>query len=204
MAAVAASGKAAERAALAEVAVVIGAAVDRLDTATAEDQTLFARIVEAWAGEPADVRRQGVALDVALIHVASMSNLSAALGWALVDLTEHPIERAQVLAGDAESAAHCALESTRLAQRSIMARTVMKPVSFDAGDAVYDVPPGATIATLLPLTNTSAAPGHDSWDPGAGTGTASPMWPSSPARSWSRSSATASTLARHGRSRLRQ
>ena len=27
-------------------------------------------------------------------------------------------------------------------------------------------PPGATIATLLPLTNTSAAPGLDTWDPG--------------------------------------
>lgn len=165
MAAVAASGKAPERAALSEVAVVIGQAADRLNSTTAEDQSLFARIVEAWAGELDDVRRKGIAFDVALIHVASMSNLSAALGWALVDLTEHPTERAQVLAGDAELAAHCALESTRLAQRSIMARTVLKPVSLDVGDAVYEVPPGATIATLLPLTNTSAAPGHDSWDP---------------------------------------
>ena len=27
-----------------------------------------------------------------LIHVASMSNLFAALGWALVDLLEHPAD----------------------------------------------------------------------------------------------------------------
>ena len=32
------------------------------------------------------MRLRGIAFDVALIHIASMSNLMAALGWALVDL----------------------------------------------------------------------------------------------------------------------
>jgi hypothetical protein len=54
-------------------------------------------------------------LDVALIHVASMSNLMAALGWTLVDLLEHPAELDAVIGGDGELAQHCALESTRLA-----------------------------------------------------------------------------------------
>ncbi len=172
MAAVAASGKAAEHAALAEITAVVGEAVDRLgqhpDPAEpgSGDSTLFARIVTAWDGEPDPVRRSGVAWDVALIHVASMSNLASALGWALVDLIEHPETAARVVAAEEGLADQCALESTRLAQRSIMGRTVMAPVEFDDGTTTYSVGPGATIATLLPLTNTTSAPGLENWQPG--------------------------------------
>lgn len=164
MAAVEASGKAAERTALVEITEVVGVALDRLDDGAREGHDLFARIAQEWADEPADLRRQGVARDVALIHVASMSNLAAALGWAVIDLVGHPAERAAVVAGDAELAGRCALESTRLAQRSIMARTVLTPLTFDSGDEVHEVGPGVTIATLLPLTN-SSAPGYDRWEP---------------------------------------
>ena len=163
MAAVAASGKSAERAALEIVVEVIGATLPTTQSATAS--TLFDRIVAEWAGEPVAVRSRGVALDVALIHIASMSNLMAALGWALVDLLEHPSRRDRVAAGDSDLARRCALESTRLAQRSIMSRSVIKPLSFDTGDASYDVAPGWIIATLLPLLNTSSAPGLETWDP---------------------------------------
>ena len=48
----------------------------------------------------AQLRPEAVAGDVALIHVASMSNLFAALGWALVDLLAHPLEASRVAAGD--------------------------------------------------------------------------------------------------------
>ena len=166
MAAVAASDKRAERAALGEIADVVGDVARQVDSGGATDDGLFGRIVAAWAGEPPGVRYRGVALDVALIHVASMSNLMAALGWALVDLVEHPDLARLVAAGDADLAQRCALESTRLAQRSIMARAVLKQVAFDTGAFVVDVPAGWTIATLLPLLNTSAAPGLQSWDPG--------------------------------------
>jgi cytochrome P450 len=101
---------------------------------------------------------------VGLIHIASMSNLMAALGWALVDLLAHPVELARVASGDTEFAQRCALESTRMAQRSIMSRAVLATVDLDTGDVTYRVPPGWTIATLLPLLNTSAAPGLDSWN----------------------------------------
>ncbi len=157
MAAVASSGKAAETAALEEVVESVGSAVP--------DGGLFGRIAEAWGDEPADVRRRGIGLDVALIHIASMSNLHAALGWALVDLVGHQAELAAVVAGDAALAERCALESTRLAQRSIMARTVLQPVVFDTGEAAYTVPAGWTIATLLPLLNMTAAPGLAMWEP---------------------------------------
>jgi len=104
-------------------------------------------------------------LDVALIHIASMSNLMAALGWAFVDLLEHPAHLDRVADGDIDLARQCALESTRMAQRSIMSRAVLAPVDFDTGDVSYRVPAGWTIATLLPLLNTSAAPGLERWDP---------------------------------------
>ena len=59
----------------------------------------------------------------------------------------------------ADFAQRCALESTRLAQRSIMTRTVLSPVDFDTGEVTYQVPPGWNIATLLPLLNTSVTLG---------------------------------------------
>jgi cytochrome P450 len=165
MAAVAASNKQAERDALDDVAQVIEGALRQYDSTPQPESGLFGRIVDAWASEPADVRSRGIAMDVALIHIASMSNLMAALGWAIVDLLLHPDELRRVAAGDQELAQRCALESTRLAQRSIMARAVLEPVSFDTGAGVVDVPAGWTIATLLPLLNTSAGPGLHAWDP---------------------------------------
>ena len=183
MAAVAATDKAAERQALDDVVAVIETTLRTTASDQMDDADLFGRIVRAWSQEPNDVRLRGIALDVALIHIASMSNLMAALGWALVDLLEHPNEQQRVADGDSEFAQRCSLESTRLAQRSIMSRAVLAPVDLDTGDVTYRVPAGWTIATLLPLLNTSAAPGLQTWDPDrwqrhrlADTGTlASPM-----------------------------
>ena len=164
MVAVAASDQAAERDALEIVVEELGAALAALHGAEA-DHPLFTRVARSWADEPEAARARGVALDVGLIHVASMSNLFAALGWALVDVTTRPEEQSRLRAGDRARAEVCALESTRLAQRSIMARYVLAPVRFDTGAVTHDVGPGATIATLLPLTNTSAAPGLEGFDP---------------------------------------
>ena len=134
MAAVAASDKAAERAALAVITEQIGAALDELPGHEA-DHPLFTRMAQAWDGEPASQRRQGVAHDVALVHIASMSNLFAALGWALVDLINHPAEQARIRTGDRARAEQCALESTRLAQRSIMSRYTLGPFDLAVGGA---------------------------------------------------------------------
>ena len=142
------------------VVEVIGGVID-----TPADNPLFVRIANEWAASPGAERRRGVALDVALIHIASMSNLAAALGWVLVDLIGHPAERIRVAAGDVALAEQCALESTRLAQRSIMPRYVLAEVEFAVDDVTYSVAPGTTIATLLPLTNNSAGPGLEHWDP---------------------------------------
>ena len=165
MAAVEASDKRAERAALDDVVELVAIAVQRLDSGQTTGEALFGRIVETWSSEPPEVRTRGIALDVALIHIASMSNLMAALGWAFVDLLEHPTHLRRIAHGDEDLARRCALESTRMAQRSIMSRAVLAPVDFDTGEVRYRVPAGWTIATLLPLLNTSAAPGLERWDP---------------------------------------
>lgn len=161
MAAIAATDKRVERAALEDIVDALG---ETSVHGVAAD-SLYGRIVAAWHDADPTERGRGIALDVALIHIASMSNLMAALGWALVDLLTHPAERAAVIAGDHALAQQCALESTRMAQRSIMSRSVLSQVTFDSGDAVVDVPPGWTIATLLPLLNTSATPGLERWEP---------------------------------------
>jgi cytochrome P450 len=165
MVAVARSDKAAERAALAVITEQIGIALDELPGNEA-DHPLFTRIAGAWDGEPSTTGRQGVAHDVALVHIASMSNLFAALGWAVVDLMNHPAEQTRLREGDRARAEQCALESTRLAQRSIMSRYTLAPfdLTVDARTS-HRVPAGITVATLLPLTNTTAAPGFDTWDP---------------------------------------
>jgi cytochrome P450 len=164
MAEVAATGKREEEAALDRVVDELGAALDELGGREA-DHPLFSRIVSVWAYDPPELAATGVALDVALVHIASMSNLFAALGWAIVDLLEHPDEARRVASGDRARAEQCCLDSIRLAQRSIMARYVTAEVALDTGSSVHRVSPGVTVATLLPLTNTSAAPGLDRWDP---------------------------------------
>jgi cytochrome P450 len=164
MAAVTASGKTSEIGALAAVAYELEASLAELP-GRQSDHPLFSRIAARWDDSAPGVRSEGVALDVALIHIASMSNLFAALGWVLIDLLEHPNELARVRSGDRGFAEMCALESTRLSQRSIMARYVLKPVTLDAGDVDHHIDPGVTIATLLPLTNTSSGFGLATWDP---------------------------------------
>jgi cytochrome P450 len=164
MAEVAANGKRAERAALAVADEVLGESVDERLAGGPQDD-LFQQIVERWRDEPPDAMRRGVARDVVLVHLGSMSNLFAALGWTVVDLLAHPEHAAAVAAGDAQLAERCALESTRLAQRSIMLRYVHQPVTVSDERTTYSLSPGATVATLLPLTNLTSAPGLDRWDP---------------------------------------
>ena len=163
MAAVAASEKAREREALEMVVVELGEGLTELPDDTG-DHPLFRSIVRAWSAESAGDAARGFALDAALVHIASLSKLVAAIGWFLVDLLEHPGLVARVRDGDRGATDAAALESIRLAQRSIMTRRVLRPVSFDAGDAVYEVPPGMSIATLLPLTNVEA-PGYADFRP---------------------------------------
>jgi len=165
MAAVAARDKDTERAALRTVELVLADVLDRRAAAPSETPDLFDDIIGRWSDSTGNERRVGIARDVTLVHIASMSNLFAALGWMIVDLLAHPDLLERVREGDASLAERCALESTRLAQRSIMMRAVLAPVEVADESATYTVGPGAVVATFLPLTNTTAAPGLGAYDP---------------------------------------
>src|ERR1700734_168930 len=164
MAHVAATEKAAERQALAVITSELGLGLEQR-RGQDDAHALFDRVVGAWADAAPSAAATGVCLDITLIHVASMSNLFAALGWHLVDLMEHPEVAEQVRRGDTGLAETCALETTRMAQRSLMARFTLAPVTLNLEQGPLEIPPGMTVATLLPLTNRSAAPGLDRWDP---------------------------------------
>ncbi len=164
MATVAAEGQARERAAMAEAEALLGETLaERRDADEPDD--LLAEIARRWADADAEVRDQGIARDVILVHLGSMSNLFAALGWTIVHLLLHPDVRARVEAGENGLLERCALESTRLGQRSIMLRAVLRPVEVADEATTYSLEPGTAVATFLPLTNTSAMPGLERYDP---------------------------------------
>lgn len=166
MAAIGANDHADERSALDDIARAYEPIVAAHD---ADPQPgMFATIVDRWAGARDRVR--GVAHDVALVHLGSMSNLFAALGWSIVHLAQRASLAAAVGAGDRDLAERCALESTRIAQRSIMLREVLAATEITIDDATYRLARGTTVATLLPLTNTSAAAGLETFDPDRWTG----------------------------------
>ena len=167
MRAVAAGGKQAERAAMTKVEELLTETIAARDAQPAVERPndLFARIMERWDGEPEPARRIGIARDVILVHLGSMSNLFAATGWMIAQLALHPEVLARVRDGEQGLVERCALESTRLGQRSIMLRAVLAPTQVRDEHHVYSVAPNAQIATLLPLTNTSAMPGLMSYDP---------------------------------------
>ncbi len=167
MRAVAANGKRAERAAMAVVEQRLAETVAERDRRAPHERPddLFARIIDRWSDVDEPDRSVGIARDVILVHIGSMSNLFAALGWMLAHLALHPDVLARVRDGEDGLTERCALESTRLGQRSIMLRAVIAPVEVSDEQHRYTVEPGAQSATLLPLTNTTAAPGLGSYEP---------------------------------------
>ncbi len=164
---VADGGKQAERAAMLVVEDLLASTVDARDAMAPGDRPddLFARIMDRWQDEPEPARHVGIARDVILVHLGSMSNLFAASGWMIAQLALHPDLLARVRDGDAGLAERCALESTRIGQRSIMLRAVLAPCTVRDEERSYAVAPGAQIATLLPLTNTTSAPDLAAYDP---------------------------------------
>jgi cytochrome P450 len=103
--------------------------------------------------------------DVVLLHIATMTNLIAALGWTLAELLLHPEALARVESGDGAFLERAAFEAIRLGQHSIVTREVLRSCSIDDGRQVYDLAPGVHLATMVPLTNTTSAPGLERYDP---------------------------------------
>ena len=165
MAAVARDDKRRERAAMATAERLLADTVRANDRGELDPESLFPTIVERWADVAEPDRTTGIARDVVLVHLGSMSNLLAALAWTIVDAVSDPAVLGRLTDHEEGLAERCALESTRIAQRSIMLRAVTRPITVDDGERTYAVAPGASVATLLPLLNTTAAPGLDHYDP---------------------------------------
>lgn len=167
MRAVAESDYNAERGALEELRSLLGESVSARDAQGAQPgpDDLFAAVVARWDDGSGVARVSGIADDVILVHLGSMSNLFAALAWTVVDLAARPDLVARVRAGDTALLERCALESTRIGQRSLMSRAVLRTLTISTDVGAIDVERGDAIATLLPLTNVSAAATLDRYDP---------------------------------------
>jgi len=147
-----------EKAAMLEVDRIVGEVL-----AAGDPQGFLAQIAAAWEGEPDAA--VGIARDLVLIHLGSLSNLYAALSWTLVNLLQRPALLAEVRSGDDVLLEQCANESIRMAQRSITLRQVLRPVEVSDGVRTYRAEPGSFITTMLSVLNTTAAPGLESFDP---------------------------------------
>jgi len=191
VAAVRASDYAAERAALARVEAAVAAVLAARERSAGEDGRperevdrgdFLMRIAARWDDTEGAERVRGIAGDVVLLHVATMTNLVAALGWTLVRVLLDDTSREAFESGDAAAADRCALEAIRLGQRSIMMRTALSDLNVDDGDTVRRVGRGTIVATMVPLTNLDAAASLGEWDPARWTGRerTGPEGPSTP------------------------
>ena len=153
--------KRAERRALASIESIYRDGLDRGEL----HGDLFERICAAWDDTTGTERQRGIARDVVLVHMGSQSNLFAAMAWTLIHLLERPQLLERVRAGDQDLLERCASESIRIAQRSIVLRRTLSEVQLADEKTGYDIAPGVFLATMMSVTNQSAAPGLDRFDP---------------------------------------
>jgi cytochrome P450 len=160
-----ATGKVRERRAMRGIEAIVAAVLDDRRTRGVAPGDYLDRIAASFADLPPDERAVNVARDLMLIHMGAQSNLYAALAWTVVNLLDHPAVLARVVAGDDTLLEQCANESIRLAQRSITLRQVLRPLTFTVEHGQHALAPGVMIATMLSVTNTTAAPGLADFDP---------------------------------------
>jgi cytochrome P450 len=123
------------------------------------------QIEASFADLPVPERDVQTARDLMLIQMGAQSNLFAALAWTLVNLLLRPELLARVAAGDDELLERSAHESIRLAQRSLTLRRVLRPFELETETGKHRLAPGVMLATMLSVTNASAAPGLERFDP---------------------------------------
>jgi cytochrome P450 len=160
-----ATRKTLERRAMHELERIIGEIWTERQRRGVEEHDFLEEIYASFADVDGTRRLTLTARDVIVLHLGSQSNLYAALAWTLANLLLRPDDAARVRGGDVALLERYAYESIRMAQRSITLRQVLRPLTLDAGDGVYDVAPGVMITTMLSVTNTTSGPGLDTFDP---------------------------------------
>ncbi len=112
---------------------------------------MLEELAELYAAHGEDERDRLIARDVVILHLASLSNLYSAFAWTMVNLSL----RAPLMARAAEEGVidAVAMESIRVAQRSITLRKVMKPLVLEDGVRRWNLAPGLFVGTMLSVTN---------------------------------------------------
>ncbi len=154
-----------ERRALAQVASILRDIYGARQREGRVEDDMLEELHRMYAAQPDAERHASVARDVMVLHLASLSNLYAAMGWTFVHLLSDTAHQERAMRDDAFLDA-LSEESIRMAQRSITLRKVMKPIAIDDGRTRYRIEPGAFVATMLSVTNTTAAPTLSRFDPG--------------------------------------
>lgn len=152
-----------ERRALAQVQEILTGIWRERERLGAREGDMLEALHELYRDHTEASRFELVARDVIILHLASQSNLYAAISWTLVNLLLHP-QRQSAVREDAALLEACALESIRLAQRSLTLRKVMQPCRVSDGATEWQLQPGVYVATLLSVGN-QAFPGLDRFDP---------------------------------------
>jgi len=129
------------------------------------ESDLFSRICASWEGVPSPDREIGIARDVIVVHMGSQSNLFAAMAWTLVYAFRDPSLIERLRQGDDSGLDSFSHEAIRMSQRSIVLRRVVSPIELSDERQTYRLAPGTLVATMLSVTNRSAAPGLDQFDP---------------------------------------
>jgi len=160
-----ATGQMRERRAQRGIEAIIGEILAERRGRAARPDDFLEQIWESFADVPEEERSVQVARDVMVLHMGAQSNLYAALAWTLVNVLLRPEVLERVRAGDDVLLEKCANESIRRAQRSLTLRQVRKPVEIDDGRCTYRIRPGVFLATMLSVTNSSAAAGLDRFHP---------------------------------------
>jgi cytochrome P450 len=158
----AATRKRRERRAMREIEqIFIEALTNRPQLAQSD---LFSRICASWDGVPSPDREIGIARDVIVVHMGSQSNLFAAMAWTLVYAFRDPSLIERLRQGDDSGLDSFSHEAIRMSQRSIVLRRVVSPIELSDEHHTYRLAPGTLVATMLSVTNRSAAPGLDEFD----------------------------------------
>ena len=158
-----ATRKASERRALAQVREILTGIWRERERRGAREGDMLEALHELYRELPEAQRLDHVARDVIIPQLVSQSNLYAAMSWTLVNLLLNPRWQTAVRE-DRAAFETCALESIRLAQRSLTLRKVMQPCRVSDGTTEYLLQPGVYVATLLSVGNQAFA-GLDRFDP---------------------------------------
>jgi len=143
--------KAPELAALAELETIVRGIRAGRAARGVKAGDMLEELETLYASEPASRRDALIARDVVVLHLASLSNLYSAFAWTMVNLLLRPALMQK--AGEDGVIDAVAMESIRMAQRSITLRKVMKPVVLEDGIRRWSLSPGLFVGTMLSVTN---------------------------------------------------